>query len=241
MKILSFIRSIFVLLVIPLNTIVCSLAAVLFMVILRCSEERGQIIPKIWGKVMIIACGVKVRVEGLEQLDRHKPYILAANHQSQFDIFAMAGYFDFNFRWLAKKELFEIPLFGQALKQSGAISVDRSRGREAVKSLNKAAQRIADGTSVMIFPEGTRNAGGDDLLPFKTGAMVLGIKSGVPIVPIAICGTDRILPAKKLMARSGEVVIRVGQPVDTSQYTMKQKQQLAEDIRSKVKKLLGDC
>ncbi len=240
MKILSLLRGIFVLLFIPLNTIVCSLAAILFMVVLRWPEKKGQIIPIIWAKNMIIACGVKVRIEGLEHLDRHQPYIFAANHQSQFDIFAMQGYFDFDIRWLAKKELFEIPIFGRALRQTGAIPVDRSRGRQAVKSLHKAAQRIADGTSVIIFPEGTRNAGDGELLPFKTGAMVLGVKSGVPIVPVAICGTDRILPTKKLLARSGEVVIRVGKPVDTTQYTLKQKQQLAEEIRENVQHLLTD-
>ena len=129
-----------------------SLAAILFLVVLRCPEDKSQLIPTIWSKIMLIAAGVKVRVEGLDQLDPDRAYIFAANHQSQFDIFAMQGCFKFDFRWLAKKELFDIPLFGQALRQSGAIPVDRSRGRQAVKSLNEAAKRIAVGTSVIIFP-----------------------------------------------------------------------------------------
>ncbi len=237
MKILSLIRGIFVLLVIPLNTIVSSLVAILFLVVFRCPAQKAQIIPRIWGKIMLIASGVKVRVEGLDRLDPKQAYIFAANHQSQFDIFAMQGCFNFDFRWLAKKELFDIPLFGRAMRQSGAIPIDRSRGRQAVKSLNEAAKRIAEGTSVVIFPEGTRNSGGK-LLPFKTGGMVLAVKSGVPLVPVAICGTDKVLPKGKSLTRSGEVVIRVGEPVETKKYTAKQKQELAEEIREQVKQLL---
>lgn len=235
-KIFSLIRGIFVLLVIPLNTILSSLV-ILFLIFFRCPEKKIQIIPRIWAKVMLLASGVKVRVEGLEQLDQDRVYIFAANHQSQFDIFVMQGYFNFDFRWLAKKELFEIPLFGRAMQKTGAIPIDRSRGRQAVKSLNVAAQRIADGTSVVIFPEGTRNTGGK-LLPFKAGGMVLAVKSGVPLVPVAICGTGRISPKGKLLIRSGEVVIRVGKPVETKKYTVKQKQELAGEIREKIQQLI---
>jgi len=237
MKILSLIRGIFVLLVIPLNTIVSSLLAILFLVVFRCPAVKARVIPRTWAKIMLIASGVKVRVEGLGQLDPDRAYIFTANHQSQFDIFAMQGSFNFDFRWLAKKELFDIPLFGRAMRQSGGIPIDRSRGRQAVKSLNEAAQRIADGTSVVIFPEGTRSTGGK-LLPFKTGGMVLAVKSGVPLVPVAICGTDKILPKGKLLTRSGEVVIRVGEPIETKEYTVKQKLELAEEIRERVEQLL---
>ena len=239
MKNLSLLRGIFALVVLPVNTLVCSLAAILFLVVLRCREETAQIIPRIWAKSMLLACGVKVRIEGMEHLDRDKAYIFAANHQSQFDIFAMQGCFHFDFRWLAKKELFDIPFFGRAMQQSGAIPIDRSRGRQAVKSLDLAAKRIAGGTSVVIFPEGTRSTGGT-LLPFKVGGMVLALKSGVPLVPVAICGTDAVLPKGRLLTRPGEVIIRVGKPVETKKFTLKQKKDLAELMRDKVQQLMGD-
>jgi len=128
-------------------------------------------------------------------------------------------------------------VFGPAMRKAGNIPVDRARSRAAIKSLDEAAQRIRAGASVIIFPEGTRSPDGR-LQPFKGGAMVLAIKAGVEVVPLAISGTHAILPKGKLLARPGKVVIRVGQPIDPSGYTLKQKQELAELLHHKVAELL---
>ncbi|MCJ7601570.1 MAG: 1-acyl-sn-glycerol-3-phosphate acyltransferase, partial [Desulfobulbaceae bacterium] len=150
MRLLIFIRGVLVLLLIPLSTFLTSLLVILFLVILRGSAQKAQVLPRTWAKIILAAGGVKVKVEGLHNIDKGGPYIFAANHQSQFDIFAMQGCFDFDFRWLAKKELFQIPLFGRAMQLAGYISIDRSHGREALKSLQEAAERIAAGTSVIL-------------------------------------------------------------------------------------------
>lgn len=237
MKIIHFFRGLFVLVLTPILTFFTSLLALIFLIVFRVSPEKTQILPRYWGRIILAASGVKVKLVGMENLSIGTSYIFASNHQSQFDIFAMQGYFEFDFRWLAKKELFQIPLFGQAMRLAGYIPVDRSHGRQAMKSLIEAAERIAAGTSVIIFPEGTRSRDGK-LHEFKTGGLVLAIKSGVPLVPVAIKGTYEILPKGCLFAKPGNVIIRVGKPIETSNYTVKQKQELAQVLHDEVKELL---
>jgi len=191
-----------------------------------------------WARSICAASGVAVSVSGTEKLDSKKPYIFAANHQSQYDILALQGYLGVDFRWLAKKELFQVPIWGPAMRKAGYIPVDRSRGRQALKSLNEAAQKIAAGTSVIIFPEGTRTQDGI-MKEFKAGAMVLAIKSGVDIVPVAIKGTYEILPKGKLLVRPGNVTIHVGNPLATKNCTSKDKHSLAKILQEEVAKLLA--
>jgi 1-acyl-sn-glycerol-3-phosphate acyltransferase len=176
-------------------------------------------------------------MSGIDLLEQGHTYIFAANHQSQFDIFVLQGYLGYDFRWLVKMELFRIPVFGKAMEVAGYIPVDRTHGRKALKSLDEAAQRIADGTSVAVFPEGTRSPDGK-LGQFKAGAILLAIKAGVPVVPVAITGTHQVLPKGRLLVRPGRVEIRVGAPIAASDYTVKQKQELAERLQAEVAALL---
>ncbi len=237
MIIVNFFRGLFVLILISFLTPLASLAALVAMFFLRWPPEKVLIFPRLWAKSILAISGVAVTVEEQEPLDAEQPYIFAANHQSQFDIFALQGYFKTDFRWLAKKELFRIPLFGPAMRKSGHISIDRSHGRKALLSLKKAAKRISDGTSVIIFPEGTRSWDGQ-LKPFKPGGMYLAIKAGVPLVPVAIMGTHEILAKGKCMVRPGSIVIRVGKPIDTRGFNLKQKQELAETVQQAVADLM---
>jgi len=238
MSMLNWLRAVTVLALAPFLTIFCSLLVLIGRGLFRIPVVTIQASPRFWGKVITAASGVKVRVEGLERLDRTRPYIFVANHQSQFDIFVLDGYFDMDFRWLAKKELFRIPFFGWAMLLAGSIPVDRSHGRQALKSLDQAAKRIAAGASVIIFPEGTRSPDGK-LQPFKAGGMQLAIRSGVELVPVAIMGTREILPKGKLLSRPGRVLIRVGEPVASRDFTSKQKQELAELMHERVAALLA--
>ncbi len=239
MAVLQRVRGFLVLLLAPLLTGLVSLAALTAIFVFRWPAGRVHIFPRWWGRVLCRAAGVKVEINGLDHLNDQGPYIFAANHQSQFDIFAIQGYFPFDFRWLAKKELFEVPLFGQAMHRAENIPVDRAHSRQAVKSLDEAAQRIADGTSVIIFPEGTRSHDGS-LLPFKAGAMVLAIKAKVPVVPVAITGSYEVMPMRSLLPRPGRIRIRIGEPFATSGYDLKQKHELAEFLQHKVAALMAE-
>ena len=239
MAFINFIRSVLALfVVVPLITLATSVGVLIGILVLRMSTRRIKAVPRWWSRTIARCSGVEVRVEGLEHLEHDRPYIFAANHQSQFDIFALDGFLMVDFRWMAKKELFRIPIVGTAMRLAGSISIDRSRGRQAMKSLAEAATRIASGTSVVIFPEGTRTRDGR-LQPFKSGAMYLAIKSGVDIVPMAITGGFEIMPKGSFRIKPGRMVIKIGQPVSSKDYTQKQKQQLADLLHDKVATLIA--
>ncbi len=237
MGLFNLLRSLFLLFLAPALTFLVSVSAITAVVVFRVSPLKVQTLPRLWGRILCRASGVSVTVIGGENLVNDKVYIFAANHQSQFDIFALQGYLRHDFRWLAKKELFEIPFFGTGMRLAGYISVDRAHGRQAMKSLEAAAKRIAAGTSVVIFPEGTRSPDGS-LHSFKAGGMVLAIKAGVPIVPVAITGSYEVLPKGRLLARPGKIRINIGHPIETSDYKVKEKRDLAQRLRDKVADLL---
>ena len=238
MTLLQFLRALLVVPFAYLLTLFISIVTLFRTSVLRGNAASVQGLAAWWARSICAASGVAVSVSGTEKLDSKKPYIFAANHQSQYDILALQGYLGVDFRWLAKKELFQVPIWGPAMRKAGYIPVDRSRGRQALKSLNEAAQKIAAGTSVIIFPEGTRTQDGI-MKEFKAGAMVLAIKSGVDIVPVAIKGTYEILPKGKLLVRPGNVTIHVGNPLATKNCTSKDKHSLAKILQEEVAKLLA--
>jgi 1-acyl-sn-glycerol-3-phosphate acyltransferase len=239
MSFLDYFRGICTLVLAPPLTIVVSALSLLDLKWFRKSEIKAQVFPRHWGRILCRLAGVRVKVEGIERLDPRQTYIFAGNHCSQYDIFAFQGYFPHDFRWIAKKELFSIPLFGQAMRRVGYIPIDRSHGRQALKSLDEAARRIAAGSSVLIFPEGTRSDDGM-LHEFKTGAVVLAIKAGVPIVPLGFNGSYEVLAKGKVMPRSGEITIRIGPPIATEHYKSADKQALAGELQAAVEKLLDE-
>ena len=238
MKLFHFFRALFVIPYALFLTLVVSLIALFLTLVLRKGAASVQGLAAWWASSICSASGVGVAISGTEQLNPEKPYIFAANHSSQFDIFVLQGFLGVDFRWLAKKELFNVPIWGPAMRRSGYIPIDRSHGRKAIKSLDEAAQKIATGTSVVIFPEGTRSKDGK-LHDFKAGAMVLAIKSAVPIVPVAILGTYEILPKGKLLMTPGKVQIRVGRPIETKNYRSKDKHDLARVSQEAVADLLN--
>jgi 1-acyl-sn-glycerol-3-phosphate acyltransferase len=235
----TFIHGVFALIAAVIATLVFSLQALLYVFVFRTSEDTAQVAPTNWARAILAAAGVKVKIEGLEKLEKGRSYIFMGNHQSQFDIFCVQGHLNWNLRWLAKKELFDIPLFGAALRKTGSIPVDRSNGRKALKSLAEAAKRIQAGCSVIVFPEGTRSADGK-LQTFKSGGMILAIKARVEVVPIAICGSRAILAKGEILPRSGTVTLRIGDPINVEGYGLKQKTELAGMLQDKVQDLLGD-
>lgn len=239
MKFIRFFHSFFVLILAPLLTLLVSVATLIWVGVFRRSADTMHSLVRYWGKIICRLSGVSVRMEGAEKLNPDRPYIFAANHQSQFDIIALQGYLEFNYRWLAKKELFKVPVWGTAMKLAGYISVDRAHSRQALRSLDAAARRIAEGTSVVIFPEGTRSKDGR-LQPFKSGGMVLAIKSGVPLVPVAISGTHEILPKGSITLRPGNITIRIGHPIETKDYKTNQRHELAERLQKEVEGLLSE-
>jgi len=190
-----------------------------------------HLLARFWANSILWVARVKVTVSGIEKLDPERSYIYMPNHQSNADIPLLLGQLPVQFRWLAKAELFKIPVFGRAMRGVGYISIDRSNRKSAFESLERAARTIRAGTSVLIFPEGTRSRDGH-ILPFKKGGFVLSVDSGVPIVPIIIRGTRDIIPKGHFMIRPAPVTMQILDPVETAGYTRKTKDALLERIRS---------
>ncbi len=224
----------------PILTFFVSLFALIDLLWVRRDPWKAQQFPRWWGHTICRLAGVRVRIEGLDHITPDQTYIFAGNHASQFDIFVFQGYFPYDFRWMAKKELFRLPVFGQTMLRVGYIPVDRSNSREAMKSLDAAAARIAAGKSVLIFPEGTRSADGR-LKEFKGGAVLLAIKAGVPLVPMAFNGSHQVLPKGRWIPDSGEIVLRIGTPIPTAGLKTKDKQQLVDTLHKAVASLLDEA
>ena len=175
-----------------------------------------------WSKFTLIVCGVKVRVRGMENISPNGAYIFVTNHASMFDIPAIMSVLP-RVRIMFKKELSYVPLWGWALKWGHHIMVDRAKGSEAMRSIDRAAKAIKTGGSVILFAEGTRTRDGK-LLPFKRGAFTLAAKSGVPIVPITINGSFKILPKDSLDIRPSPIELLMGKPIDTSHITTREEE-----------------
>lgn len=188
-------------------------------------------IAQTWARQLLYVGGIRVAVKGMEHLEPDRSYIFMANHQSNFDIPVLLGRLPAQFRWLAKVELFKIPVFGSAMKGCGYISIDRSDRKRAFASLAQAAKTIRTGTAVMIFPEGTRSKDGK-IKGFKKGGFVLSVDAGVPIVPILLKGTFEIMPKGSLVVRRRPVTMTICPPIETADYTRKTKDQLIEKVRT---------
>lgn len=183
-----------------------------------------------WARTILAVARVKVRVTGLSHIDPDRSYIYMANHQSNFDIPVLLGHLKVQFRWLAKAELFDIPIFGRGMRGCGYISIDRSDRRSALESIRQAAATIRNGASVLIFPEGTRSPDGH-IQTFKKGGFFLARKAGVPIVPVIIRGTWSIMPRSGLKISPGNVSVEVRPPIETTAYRGKDKEKLIDDVR----------
>ena len=190
-------------------------------------------IARLWGRSILFVSRVHVDVNGLDNIPSGSSCILMANHQSNFDIPVLLGRLPVQFRWLAKEELFRIPIFGRGMRGCGYISIDRSNRKLAFASLKEAARKIREGVSVLIFPEGTRSSDGK-IRPFKKGGFVLSVDAGVPIVPIVIYGTRAIMPKGRLLVKSQDVRMDILTPIETSDYTRKTKDDLMEKVRSTI-------
>jgi len=186
-----------------------------------------------WMRWIFGGCGIRAEVEGLENIDPRQPYVVMTNHQSVIDIGAIIRTLPVSFRFVAKKELTWIPIFGWALPLAGHVIIDRSKRSKAVSSLERAARRVSDGVNVIIFPEGTRSATGD-LQPFKSGGFHLAIQAQVPILPATISGTRAITPKRSLRIESGTIKIVYGKPIPTAGLGIEDRENLKVQVRQAI-------
>jgi 1-acyl-sn-glycerol-3-phosphate acyltransferase len=172
--------------------------------------------------------GLRVRVEGVERVPP-RTVLFLANHTSFVDALPIVWAIPRRIGILAKKSLFSIPLIGFAFRLAKFVPVDRSDREAAIVSVDLAAERMKQGISFLAYPEGTRSYDGR-LLPFKKGVFVMAIKAGVPILPMVCAGAHRIAPKKSLKIQPGHVIVRFGDPIDASKYTLDNRDALARRV-----------
>ena len=188
-------------------------------------------LARVWARLLLWGSGIRVRVEGFEHIDPQGSYVFASNHLSYMDTPVVMANLPMQFRFIAKSGLFKIPLLGTHLGQAGHIPVHRGDPRASIKTMQTAADVIQKrGISMLIFPEGGRSHDGV-LQPFKEGGAYIAIRAGVPLVPIALIGTDRVLPFGSGTPRTGRVTLRVFPPIETTSLTLKNRQELTERVR----------
>ena len=231
--ILLFITAFFATFVIGLAVIIAGL--------LRVKDKPGGIYdkaPRWWSAAVLWAVGVKVRVHGLENADCNEPRIFASNHVSWFDVPALATILP-RYKFVAKAELFKVPIFGGGMRAAGMIEIQRDNRKAAFGAYDVAAERIRAGNSVVVFPEGTRGHA-YPLRPFKKGPFVLAIAAGVPIVPIIIHGTIEIMPKGSLWAHPGTIDVHLLEPVSTNTVDYDHREALMQTVRTRMADAMRD-
>jgi 1-acyl-sn-glycerol-3-phosphate acyltransferase len=190
---------------------------------------------RVWVRWIVRSFGVRIEAEGLENVPTHAPVILMSNHQSLCDIAAIVLTLpeSVSWRFVAKRELTRVPIFGQVLVASGHVIIDRGDRAKAVESLHRAAERIRAGTTVIVFPEGTRSPDGH-LRHFKSGPFHLALEAQVPIVPVTVSGSQRVTPKGELRVRPGTVKITYGKPIPTRGLSIEHRKQLAARVREAI-------
>jgi 1-acyl-sn-glycerol-3-phosphate acyltransferase len=181
------------------------------------SGDMFHVIAAWWGRFAASLLGIAVEIEGEENYQPDKTYLVVSNHAGMADIPLILGSIHLNLRFMAKEELGKIPVFGWAIKTGGYVLVKRGHKREAMQSLLDAAAVLKNGRSIHIFPEGTRSETGA-MLPFKRGAFIVAIKAGVPVLPVTISGSHLITPKKSLKINKGKIRLIIGKPIEHGQY-----------------------
>jgi 1-acyl-sn-glycerol-3-phosphate acyltransferase len=195
-------------------------------------------VPRWWSIAVLWAVGVKVRVHGLENAAGDEPRIFASNHVSWFDVPSLAKSLP-RYKFVAKAELFKVPIFGKAMRSAGMIEIQRENRKAAFGAYEVAADRIREGNSVVVFPEGTRGHA-YPLRPFKKGPFVLAIAAGVPIVPIILHGSIEIMRKGSLLAHPGTIDIHLLEPVSTSSVDYDHREALMQTVRTRMADAMRD-
>lgn len=184
-----------------------------------------------WARVILRATGVPVTVEGGDHVRKGEPEVFAANHASFFDILALLGYLPVDAKFVAKKELFLVPVFGAAIKAAGHVRLDRQHIKEAFGAYDRAARRIRDHKlHVLVYPEGTRTRTGE-MLPFKKGPFVLAIACGAPVIPVYVHGAFDTMPKGSIRVRPRPLRVLIGGKIPTSGLTYEDREALATRVR----------
>lgn len=197
--------------VLLLSTLILGSTIIVFC-FLGLANFSSRVFATLWARLNAVVTLMRVRIEGKEHLEPGQSYVLVANHLSLVDIYVLYGFTGIDIKWVMKKELRNVPILGYACQLMGHIYVDRSNTEKALASIEEARETIKDGMCVVFFPEGTRSRT-QELRQFKKGAFRMAQDLGVPVVPVSIHNTNRVLPSDTLDWRPGSVRLRFHEPI----------------------------
>ena len=225
-----------------ISFVAATIAGSIGALVLGAVDKSGDLVlalARLWSRVILGVPGVKLEVKMRAPLEPGRPYVFMPNHASMVDIWAVFVAIPASFRFIAKKQLASIPLFGWAMAAGRFIFIDRQNAASARRTMDEASRRIRAGQSVVIFPEGTRTRDGR-LMPFKKGGFHLAIDSGAAVVPVAIKGSREVMPRGAALIRAGTVTLEVDAPIPTTGLTTSDRDALIEKVRSRVAAMLGE-
>ena len=185
---------------------------------------------------MLRVTGSSYEIEGLEHVKGRGPYIIMSNHRSLVDTPLLIEALPFLFGFIVKEELMRIPVFAAGMKSIGCVAVKRGGSRRDHDALGEVAKDVAAGKNILIFPEGSR-APTDAFLPFKKGGAILAIKAGVPVLPVAVSGTNRVIPARATTVTPGELLVRIGEPIATAGLSLEDRDGLTQQVKERLEAL----
>ncbi len=208
-----------------------ALATILSTVI---NQKVGSFIGgAVWSRLNGYMTPIFVKVIGKEHIDKKQSYVIVSNHQSHYDVFVLYGWLGIDFKWVLKQELRKIPGLGIGCEKVGHIFIDRSDSDRAIQSINAAREKIKNGTSVVFFPEGTRGRSGV-MKEFKKGAFKFAIDLGLPVLPVTIINTGKILPPHSLNLLPGRARLVIHEKKDVSGYTDESIGELMDSVRQAI-------
>ncbi|HXN42160.1 MAG TPA: lysophospholipid acyltransferase family protein, partial [Myxococcaceae bacterium] len=227
----SIVRTFFCIFVVIVWLVLMFPLACLLMLATWRSDNAIWVARRLFSPVVLWAGGARLVVSGREHADPSRPTVYLSNHQSTSDIPALLVALPVNVRFVAKKQLQWVPIVGQFLHLAGHIVIDRSNTRSAIASLDAAARKIRAGTSIVLFPEGTRSPDGR-ILPFKKGPFALALKAGAAICPVTIEGSGKLMPKRSWRIFPGKILVKIGEPIDASKYGEKDRERLMKTVRT---------
>ncbi|MBT8041111.1 MAG: 1-acyl-sn-glycerol-3-phosphate acyltransferase [Xanthomonadales bacterium] len=200
-----------------LISLVCSTGAIVSAYLVS-PHFASRVFGTTWARLIAWSTPVVVDVQGAENAERDRSYIVVSNHQSMYDIFVVYGWLSLDLKWVMKKELRKVPGIGLGCEKVGHIFVDRRNHAQASQAINDALQRLGDGIGILFFPEGTRSPDGH-LLPFKKGAFHTAIEQQIPLLPVSVSGTRDIMPAGSMRIFPGKARLSVHPAIETAGMT----------------------
>jgi 1-acyl-sn-glycerol-3-phosphate acyltransferase len=220
-----------------LATAVCGSLALFFSLFDRRGRTQHRI-ARIWGRLCVLASGCSLTVRGAENLNRQAVAVYAANHTSYMDTPVVFAALPFQFRILARKELWSWPFIGWYLARSGQIPIDTANPRATLSSLGVGVKALRSGMPIFVFPEGGRTPNGE-MQSFLSGAAYLAIRAQVPLVPIALTGVYDLLPIHTRHFYPGKLELTVGEPIPTTGLHMRQADELTARLKAAIEPLRG--